>query len=67
MAEQRFDEALGHLEAALALNPGYDDARLDLIELLLARNEVDAARAETERLSPQTVQNGDPRYQAIKT
>ena len=47
--------------------PGFDDARLDLIELLLANNQVDAARAETERLSPQTVQNGDPRYQAIKT
>jgi putative thioredoxin len=66
LAESRFDDALAHLEAALALNPGFDDARLDLIELLLANNEVDAARAEAERLSPQTLQ-ADPRYQAIKT
>ncbi|WP_431820313.1 thioredoxin [Burkholderia sp. F1] len=65
--EARFDDARAHLEAALALNPGFDDARLDLIELLLATNHVDAARAETERLSPQTVQNGDPRLQAIQT
>lgn len=67
MAESRFDDALGHLEAALALNPGFDDARLDLIELLLAHNQVDAARAETERLSPQVTQGDDARYQAIMT
>jgi putative thioredoxin len=67
LAESRFDDARGHLEAALALNPGYDDARLDLVDLLLAQNAVDAARAEFERLSPQAAQSGDPRYQAIVT
>ncbi|MBL4678660.1 MAG: tetratricopeptide repeat protein, partial [Mucilaginibacter sp.] len=65
-AESRLDDARNHLEAALALNPSFDDARLDLIELLLALNQIDDARAETERLSPQTVQS-EPRYQAIKT
>ena len=65
MAEARYDDALTHLEAALALNPGFDDARLDLIELLLANNR-STPHAPTERLSPQTVQNGDPRYQAIR-
>ncbi|WP_179401511.1 thioredoxin [Burkholderia guangdongensis] len=65
LAESRIGDARSHLEAALALNPGYDDARLDLIELLLAQNAVDAARDEAARLSPQTTQGDDPRYQAI--
>jgi putative thioredoxin len=67
LAEERIDDAQGHLKAALALNPGYDDARLDLIELLLALNETDAARDEATRLSPQLEQSGDPRYLALKT
>lgn len=67
LAEERIDDAVAHLKAALALNPGYDDARLDLIELQLALNETDAARDEATRLSPQLEQNGDPRYLALKT
>ncbi|WDD95105.1 thioredoxin [Burkholderia sp. FERM BP-3421] len=67
LAEERVDDAVAHLKAALALNPGYDDARLDLIELQLALNETDAARDEATRLSPLLEQNGDPRYQALKT
>ncbi|ACR29993.1 thioredoxin [Burkholderia glumae] len=67
LAEERYDDAIKHLQAALALNPGQDDIRLDLIELLLAVDRVDAARDEATRLSPQTVNGVDPRYQAIKT
>ncbi|KDB08482.1 thioredoxin [Burkholderia sp. lig30] len=67
LEQARVDDALEHLQAALALNPGYDMARLDLIELLLAHNHVDAARDEAARLSAQTTQSGDPRYQAIVT
>ncbi|WP_323121074.1 thioredoxin [Burkholderia alba] len=65
LADERIDDAAAHLKAALALNPGYDDARLDLIELQLALNEVDAAHDEATRLAP-AVQSGDPRYLAIK-
>ncbi|ARK97992.1 thioredoxin [Burkholderia pseudomallei] len=67
LAEERIDDALSHLENALALNPGYDDARLDLVELLLALNRIEDARAEAARLSPQTTGGADARYQAIKT
>ncbi|MEX3629629.1 MAG: thioredoxin [Burkholderia sp.] len=66
-AEERYEDAVRHLQAPLALNPGQDDIRLDLIELLLAVNRVEAARDEATRLSPQTVNGVDPRYQAIKT
>ncbi|AOK30456.1 co-chaperone YbbN [Burkholderia singularis] len=66
-AEGRPDDARSHLEHALALNPGYDEARLDLVELLLAQNRIDDARAEADRLSQQTKNGADPRYQAIKT
>ncbi|NIE85247.1 MULTISPECIES: thioredoxin [unclassified Burkholderia] len=66
-AEERYEDAVRHLQAALALNPGQDDIRLDLIELLLAVNRVEAARDEATRLSPQTVNGVDPRYHAIKT
>ncbi|AJK47549.1 thioredoxin [Burkholderia plantarii] len=67
LAEERYDDAVTHLQSALALNPGQDDIRLDLIELLLAIDRVEAARDEATRLSPQTVNGVDPRYQAIKT
>ncbi|MBN3727604.1 thioredoxin [Burkholderia sp. Ac-20379] len=67
IAEERYEDAVKHLQAALALNPGDDDIRLDLIELLLAVNRVEAARDEATRLSPQTVNGVDPRYQAIVT
>lgn len=67
LSEERYDDAVTHLQSALALNPGQDDIRLDLIELLLAVDRVDAARDEATRLSPQTVNGVDPRYQAIKT
>ncbi|AEA61880.1 thioredoxin [Burkholderia gladioli] len=67
LEEERYEDAVRHLQAALALNPGQDDIRLDLIELLLAVNRVEAARDEATRLSPQTVNGVDPRYHAIKT
>ncbi|HEV3104974.1 MAG TPA: thioredoxin [Trinickia sp.] len=59
--------ALDHLEAALALDPGFDEARLDLIELLLDENRVDEARREAERLAPKVTQGIDPRYNTLKT
>ncbi|WP_186100519.1 thioredoxin [Burkholderia gladioli] len=67
LEEERYEDAVRHLQAALALNPGQDDIRLDLIELLLAVNRIEAARDEATRLSPQTVNGVDPRYHAIKT
>jgi putative thioredoxin len=61
------DLAIGHIKATLALDPGYDDARLDLIEWLLAAGRTDEARAEDKLLSPKTTQGIDARYNALKT
>ena len=59
--------ARDHLQAALALDPGFDEARLDLIELLLDDEQIDDARREAELLSPKTTQGIDERYNALKT
>ena len=67
LEEGQTGEALDHLKAALALDPGYDDARLDLIELLISHDRVDDARAEAELLSPKVTQGVDARYNALKT
>ncbi|HXZ10719.1 MAG TPA: thioredoxin [Paraburkholderia sp.] len=67
IAEGRFDDALDHLKAALAFDPGYDDARLDLIDLLLNQNRFDEARNQVDLLSPKTTQGIDARFNAIKT
>ncbi len=61
------DAAIDHIKTALALDPGYDEARLDLIEWLLAANRVDDAREEDKLLSPKTTQGIDARYNALKT
>ncbi|RKP56530.1 thioredoxin [Pararobbsia silviterrae] len=65
--EGRRDDAYAHLQAALAYDPGYDDVRLDRIELLIEDDRVDDAKAELERVSPKVAQGLDPRYNAIKT
>ncbi len=67
LAEGRREEAYDALQAALAYDPGFDDARMDLIELLLTDNRADEAHKEAELLSPKTTQGIDPRYNAIKT
>jgi putative thioredoxin len=67
LAEGRREDAYDALKEALAFDPGFDDARLDLIELLLADNRVDEARAQIELLSPKTTQGIDARFNAIKT
>jgi len=67
LAEDRRDDAYEALQAALAFDPGFDDARMDLIELLLADNRVDDAHKEVELLSPKTTQGIDPRFNALKT
>jgi putative thioredoxin len=67
IAEGRHEEAYDHLKEALAYDPGYDDARLDLIELLLVDNRIDDARNEVDLLSPKTTQGIDARFNAIKT
>jgi putative thioredoxin len=67
LAEGQRDTALNHLKAALALDPGFDDARLDLIEVLLDEHRVDEARSEAERLSPKITQGIDERYNTLKT
>jgi putative thioredoxin len=59
--------ALSHLKTALALDPGFDDARLDLIDLLLDDERAEEARSEVQLLSPKTTQGIDVRYNALKT
>lgn len=66
-AQGHADEALSRLRTALALAPGFDEARLDLIEWLLDDDRFDDARAEAEFLSPRTTQGIDARYNALKT
>lgn len=61
------DQAIDHLQAALALEPGNDAARLDLIEVLLDEERTDEARIEAERLSPKITQGIDVRYNTLKT
>ncbi|WP_175944891.1 thioredoxin [Caballeronia sp. BCC1704] len=60
-------EAIDRIKAALALDPGYDEARLDLIEWLLAERRIEDAKAEDKLLSPKTTQGIDARYNALKT
>ena len=67
LAEGRRDEAYEALQAALAVDPGNDDVRMDLIEMLLADNRSDDAQKEVELLSPKTTQGIDARFNAIKT
>lgn len=67
LAEGRRDEAYDALKATLAYDPGYDDARMDLIEMLLEDQRIDDARAEVELLSPKTTQGIDARFNALKT
>jgi putative thioredoxin len=52
LAEARYDVAEEYLRNAIALDPAADGARLDMINLLLDRNEVDAARDHYGLLSP---------------
>ncbi|MFX1762932.1 thioredoxin [Paraburkholderia sp. A1RI-2L] len=67
LAEGRREDAYEALQAALAFDPGMEDARMDLIELLLADNRADEAHKEVELLSPKTTQGIDPRFNALKT
>ncbi|HTH59651.1 MAG TPA: thioredoxin [Paraburkholderia sp.] len=67
LAEGRRDEAYDALKAALAYDPGFDEARMDLIEMLLADNYADEARNEVDLLSPKTTQGIDARFNALKT
>jgi putative thioredoxin len=59
--------AFDHLKTALALDPGFDDARLDLIELLLDEERVDEARSEAQLVSTKVTQGIDVRYNTLKT
>ncbi|HWT35866.1 MAG TPA: thioredoxin [Paraburkholderia sp.] len=67
LAEGRREDAYNALKAALAYDPGFDEARLDLMELLLEDNRTDEAQNENDLLSPKTTQGIDARYNAIKT
>jgi putative thioredoxin len=67
LAEGRREDAYEALQAALAYDPGFDEARMDLIELLLADNRSDEAHKEVELLSPKTTQGIDARFNALKT
>ncbi|HTJ91914.1 MAG TPA: thioredoxin [Pararobbsia sp.] len=67
LEEGRRVDAYGHLQAALAYDPGFDDVRLDRIEWLIEDELIDDAKAELERVSPKVAQGLDPRYNALKT
>lgn len=67
LAEGRRDEAYEALQAALAFDPGNDEVRMDLIEMLLADNRADDAQKEVGLLSPKTTQGIDARFNALKT
>ncbi|WP_321884338.1 thioredoxin [Paraburkholderia bannensis] len=67
LADGRREDAYEALQAALAYDPGFDDARMDLIEMLLADNRADEAHKEVELLSPKTTQGIDARFNALKT
>jgi putative thioredoxin len=67
LAEGRRDDAYDLLKEALAFDPGYDDARMDVIEMLLADGQVDEAKRQVALLSPKTTQGIDARFNAIKT
>ncbi|SAL27851.1 thioredoxin [Caballeronia choica] len=66
-AEGNKAEAIELMKTALAIDPGYDEARLDLIQWLLAEHRIDEAREEDKLLSPKTTQGIDARYNALKT
>jgi putative thioredoxin len=67
LAEGRREEAYEALQAALAFDPGNDEVRMDLIDMLLADNRADEARNEVDLLSPKTTQGIDARFNALKT
>jgi putative thioredoxin len=67
LAEGRREDAYDALEAALAYDPGFDEARMDRIELLLEDNRIDDARNEVDLLSPKTTQGIDTRFNSIRT
>jgi len=52
-----------HLRDALTLEPRFDDARFDYVELLLAINRFEDAQAQFDRITPQG--KADPRHEAI--
>ncbi|WP_322050962.1 thioredoxin [Paraburkholderia bannensis] len=67
LADGRREDAYEALQAALAYDPGFDEARMDLIEMLLADNRADEAHKEVDLLSPKTTQGIDARFNALKT
>ncbi|HZZ12420.1 MAG TPA: thioredoxin [Paraburkholderia sp.] len=67
LAEGRREDAYDALQAALAYDPGFEEARMDRIEMLLQDNRVEEARTEVDLLSPKTTQGIDARFNAIKT
>ncbi|MFL9862810.1 thioredoxin [Paraburkholderia fungorum] len=67
LAEGRREDAYDALQAALAYDPGFDEARMDRIEMLLEDQRIDEARNEVDLLSPKTTQGIDARFNAIKT
>src|SRR3954471_17455393 len=72
LAQGQYDVAEEYLRNAIALDPAADGARLDIINLLLDRNELEAARAHFRLLSPRA-ENQSPfaavsaRMQAVET
>lgn len=54
-----------HLRAALALAPDYDEARLDYVELLMATERPEDAKAQFDLLTARA--KADPRYATLET
>jgi putative thioredoxin len=54
-----------HLRTALSLEPAYDEARLDYVELLIGTDRPEDAHAQFELLTPRA--SADPRHAALQT
>lgn len=54
-----------HLKAALVLDPKFDDARFDYVEVLLETDRGEDAQAHFDRITP--VGQADPRHSALAT
>ncbi|WGS49215.1 thioredoxin [Paraburkholderia sp. D15] len=67
LEDGRREDAYDALQAALAYDPGFDEARMDRIEMLIEDDRIDEARNEVDLLSPKTTQGIDDRFNAIKT
>ncbi len=60
-----FASAEKHFHTTLSLDAEYDAARMDFVELLIATERPEDAKAQFDRLTPRA--KADPRYAALET